>query len=310
LGSVSLPDVDLSAELPKVDLPDLSVSGDLGSVSLPDVDLSAELPKVDLLDMSVSGDSGSVNLPDVDLSAELPKVDLPDMSVSGDLGSVSLPDVDLSAELPKVDMPDMSVSGDLGSVSLPDVDLSAGLPKVDLPDMSVSGDLGSVSLPDVDLSAELPKVDMPDIALVSQIATEKDDLEAINGVGPVYRKRLNEAGIYTFAQLIACAPAYLRQVVKAKDWQDVDTPFWIEDAKMLMARKLEFKGDNLIDINGIGPVYQKRLNDAGIYTFAQLITYTPEYLHELVNAEEWQNVDTAFWIEEAKQFIAGKALGE
>ncbi|HUN24540.1 MAG TPA: helix-hairpin-helix domain-containing protein, partial [Anaerolineales bacterium] len=236
------------------------------------------------------------SLPDVDLSAELPKIDLPDVDVSGDLGGVSLPDVDLSAELPKIDLPDVNVSGDLGSVSLPDVDLSAELPKVDLPDVDVSGDLGSMSLPGVMLS--------------SQIASEKDDLEAINGVGPVYRKRLNNAGIYTFEQLIACDPAYLRQVVNAKDWQNVDTPFWIEDAKVLISRRSELKGDHLIDINGIGPIYQKRLNDAGIYTFAQLITYTPEYLRDLVQAEDWQDVDTAFWIEEAKQFIAGKTLGE
>jgi predicted flap endonuclease-1-like 5' DNA nuclease len=61
--------------------------------------------------------------------------------------------------------------------------------------------------------------------------------------------------------------------------------------------------DPLIDINGIGPVYEQRLFDAGIYTFAELAAQSPERLRELVGAKSWQETETEAWIAEAQQFI-------
>jgi predicted flap endonuclease-1-like 5' DNA nuclease len=57
--------------------------------------------------------------------------------------------------------------------------------------------------------------------------------------------------------------------------------------------------DPLIDINGIGPVFEQRLFDAGIVTFAQLAEQTPERLREIVAAQSWQDIDAADWIAEA-----------
>ncbi|MEO7911724.1 MAG: helix-hairpin-helix domain-containing protein [Roseiflexaceae bacterium] len=61
--------------------------------------------------------------------------------------------------------------------------------------------------------------------------------------------------------------------------------------------------DPLIDINGIGPVYEQRLFDAGIYTFADLVAQSPARLRELVAAKSWQDTETEAWIAEAQQFI-------
>lgn len=61
--------------------------------------------------------------------------------------------------------------------------------------------------------------------------------------------------------------------------------------------------DPLIDINGIGPVYEQRLFDAGIYTFADLAAQSPARLRELVGAKSWQETETEAWIAEAQQFI-------
>lgn len=61
--------------------------------------------------------------------------------------------------------------------------------------------------------------------------------------------------------------------------------------------------DPLIDITGIGPVYQRRLQAAGITTFAQLAAQTPERLRELTSTESWQAVDPAAWIAEARQRV-------
>jgi predicted flap endonuclease-1-like 5' DNA nuclease len=65
----------------------------------------------------------------------------------------------------------------------------------------------------------------------------------------------------------------------------------------------EQRRDSLIDINGIGPVYERRLFDAGIYTFAELAAQSPEQLRELVGAKSWQDIDTEAWIAEARQFM-------
>lgn len=65
----------------------------------------------------------------------------------------------------------------------------------------------------------------------------------------------------------------------------------------------EQQRDPLIDINGIGPVYEQRLFEAGIYTFAQLAAQSPARLRELVGAKSWQETETEAWIAEARQFI-------
>ncbi|MCB0173725.1 MAG: hypothetical protein KDJ97_24610 [Anaerolineae bacterium] len=64
--------------------------------------------------------------------------------------------------------------------------------------------------------------------------------------------------------------------------------------------------DNLERINGIGPVFAKRLNNAGIFTFAELAAETPERVLEIINPEEWQKIEPELWLEEARQ-IAQKA---
>jgi predicted flap endonuclease-1-like 5' DNA nuclease len=59
--------------------------------------------------------------------------------------------------------------------------------------------------------------------------------------------------------------------------------------------------DPLIDINGIGPVYEQRLFDAGIYTFAELAAQSPARLREIVGAKSWQETDAEAWIAQARQ---------
>lgn len=58
--------------------------------------------------------------------------------------------------------------------------------------------------------------------------------------------------------------------------------------------------DRLQDINGIGQVFVKRLNDAGIYTFAQVSELSVERLREIIQPQEWQSVDFASWIAQAQ----------
>ena len=59
--------------------------------------------------------------------------------------------------------------------------------------------------------------------------------------------------------------------------------------------------DPLIDINGIGPVYEQRLFDAGVYTFADLAAMTPERVREIIKSQSWQDIDPDAWIAEARK---------
>ena len=66
--------------------------------------------------------------------------------------------------------------------------------------------------------------------------------------------------------------------------------------------------DDLQHITGIGPTYAGRLNDAGIYTYAQLAQLTPDQLQAIVKPEEWQNFDAERWIVQANEFAHGRAV--
>lgn len=63
--------------------------------------------------------------------------------------------------------------------------------------------------------------------------TQPDDLTAIRGIGPVYARRLQNAGIATFAALAAQEPEKIGQIVQIKMWQAASPAEWIAQAKAL-----------------------------------------------------------------------------
>lgn len=83
------------------------------------------------------------------------------------------------------------------------------------------------------LQAQL-ETQTPAPATVVQKIVTPDDLKTINGIGPTFAKRLNEAGITTFAELAALSPDRLQEIVSAQNWQRIDPSAWIEQAKSLM----------------------------------------------------------------------------
>ena len=60
--------------------------------------------------------------------------------------------------------------------------------------------------------------------------------------------------------------------------------------------------DNLERINGIGPVFARRFNEAEVFTFGQLAALTPERIQEIIVPQPWQHIDPDAWIAEAKEF--------
>ncbi len=65
-------------------------------------------------------------------------------------------------------------------------------------------------------------------------AAPPDDLTTINGIGPVYAQRLQEAGITTFAILATQEPAQVGKIVQIKAWQAASPAEWIAQAKELV----------------------------------------------------------------------------
>ncbi len=59
----------------------------------------------------------------------------------------------------------------------------------------------------------------------------KDDLKKVNGIGPVYEKKLNAAGIITYAQLAASDPETIKGIIQPKEWQSLDIEDWLVEAK-------------------------------------------------------------------------------
>lgn len=60
----------------------------------------------------------------------------------------------------------------------------------------------------------------------------KDDLTQIKGIGPTYARRLEKAGITSFAALSKTAPDRLREVAGLKEWQ-ADPAEWVSQAKAM-----------------------------------------------------------------------------
>jgi len=153
----------------------------------------------------------------------------------------------------------------------------------------------------------------PHLNVLAAGAAEHDDLILINGIGPVFEKRLKEAGITNFAQLADTPDERLIEIVRAKKWQAVDASFWRRQAREFAEQKRAGiwsvgagQGDNLTAINGIGPMFERRLKNAGITTFAQLAETPSERLLEIVRAKSWQVVDPEFWRRQAREFAAGR----
>ncbi len=80
-----------------------------------------------------------------------------------------------------------------------------------------------------------------------------------------------------------------------------------ELAALMLSPKAPVDRDRLEKIDGIGDVYEHRLNSAGIWTFAQLSQMSVESILNLVQPEAWQKIEPDQWILEASDRAKAKA---
>lgn len=59
---------------------------------------------------------------------------------------------------------------------------------------------------------------------------EYDDLELIDGIGPVFEGKLYDAGITTFAVLARTPADRLREIISPQKWQKIEPEKWIAEA--------------------------------------------------------------------------------
>jgi predicted flap endonuclease-1-like 5' DNA nuclease len=94
---------------------------------------------------------------------------------------------------------------------------------------------------------------------------------------------LKEKGEQTEEQIIAVMDADA-SVVKSEPAEQPQTQGVAEGSLQRKKRTVKKAGDDLTEINGIGPTYAKRLRDAGITTFEALSKCSPEELRAVTKA--------------------------
>ena len=85
----------------------------------------------------------------------------------------------------------------------------------------------------------------PPVQAVAEPAKKerKDRLERIRGIGAVFARRLNEAGVFTFEQLAELSPDRIREILHVEEWQKIQPEKWIEEARELGRTTTNFENN-------------------------------------------------------------------
>ena len=113
---------------------------------------------------------------------------------------------------------------------------------------------------------------------------------------------LSEFIYENFEKLAKTGEVRLAEIKEAKSEQDVAIPVQTESEEFVepgSSVTVSSKADDLTTINGIGPTFAQRLKDAGVTTYSQLASMSPEQLKEITHAADWQ-ADPNDWILQAK----------
>jgi predicted flap endonuclease-1-like 5' DNA nuclease len=152
----------------------------------------------------------------------------------------------------------------------------------------------------VDLPVER-NVQVPERTLV------RDRLEDIQGVTPEMAQRLNEAGIATFADLGKQRPQKLKEILGNQLSQPGSEVEIVKQAQLRSG--LIKKVDDLEVIVGIGPVIARMLNNAGIFTFAELGSLTAQDLQAIVGVRIERLADEEQILSQARQLAEAQDRG-
>lgn len=165
----------------------------------------------------------------------------------------------------------------------------------------------------------------------SASASEKDDLKIIKGIGKVYEGRLNDIGIFTIKQIANLKGNAIAAVEDLTGFPGrVEREEWVPQAKGLLTGKTKakkttlsesdvkektktlldavgmvdpnYEKDDLKIIKGIGPVYERRLNEIGIFTFKQIANLKGNAIGAVEDLTGFPGrVEREQWVKQAKE---------
>lgn len=139
------------------------------------------------------------------------------------------------------------------------------------------------------------------------LETAAGNLESVPGVTAEMARRLRAAGIDTSARLGALRPAELKEILGGQIPQPGGEVEMIKQARLTSG--MIQKVDDLEVIIGIGPVIARTLNQAGIFTFAELGELAEAELRAIVGKQIQRLADEAEILSQARQLAEKEKRG-
>lgn len=146
---------------------------------------------------------------------------------------------------------------------------------------------------------------------------QADDLKKILGIGSILEEKLNEMGVYHYAQIAQFSDDEVAAINAHLNFPGrIERDDWIPQAQELMqggeGRKLKYldgpegEPDDLKLISGVGPVLEKKLNELGIYHFWQIGKFEQKDIDLVNDAMAFPGrIERDEWIAQAKNLADG-----
>lgn len=299
-------DIDLSAELESWQAEQLSLeAGGLAELDEMDSDIveRLHLAGIDSVDDLAEADPASLSValglsPDeTEQWIERAAAALPDDRLPPTIDVETLTDVDVAqiAPLP-IDVDALDVATDAEAEAGMDVEEGVYV------ETDVYVEAG------VDADADVPQRGLAVDVSREIEAPAADDLTRVRGIGPKFAGILSAGGITTFEQLADASPDTLRDIIRPSAMQKPNFEGWSQQAATLIGTHDVQPGDDLTELEGIGPVYSAKLREGGIASFADLAAADEARLNEIIDAPAWRRIQYGDWIAQATLAAAGDRI--
>jgi predicted flap endonuclease-1-like 5' DNA nuclease len=227
---------------------------------------------------------------------------LADMTAGATLAAAGVRELDdEEVALPVINEAVMEDESGMTALLDEDVDFDALAPAGSWAAGQASIEVGE--LPRLEQIDQEPAVDVS--GEMAAFARREDDLTRIKGIGPRYANILTGGGINSFDDLAATTPDRLRDVIRPSPLQQINFDSWISQAAAYAGSREAHRGDDLTELEGIGPVYAGKLREAGIASFADLAAADETTLADIIRAPAWRKINYAEWIDQARLAAAG-----
>jgi hypothetical protein len=161
------------------------------------------------------------------------------------------------------------------------------------------------------LKARVSELESRPVQVVETLHVSNDEaadvvgLEAVTSLPAEFRARLEAAGVSDLADLGSRSEQEVMDLVQAQPWDDVDAGAWIAEAASLLggavvAPVASAPGDDLMELPGVTADQVAALKSGGLSSFELIAAATEDDLLGAVDAQPWDMIDVASWIEFAK----------